>query len=189
MSLWYQAPVANFPPQDSRSIGWSQVPNRKAALSSETPEDSNPQSSTGGGTLLDLGSSFNIKGPNVQMGFDLTANYAAYQFQNVNDLTFNQQQFVNNVNATLNDITNNLSVVSGSANNYEARIAALEAWKATGVDWCDAGNELIVLKDWEFDSVNNKIINTYRALTIVDGLVTATDCAVPDGETAVTSCP
>ena len=113
MSLWYQAPVANFPPQDSRSIGWSQVPNRKAALSSETPEDSNPQSSTGGGTLLDLGSSFNIKGPQNEFGFDLTANYAAYQFQNVNDLTFNQQQFENNVNATLNDITNTLNLFGG----------------------------------------------------------------------------
>ena len=188
MSLWYQAPVANFPPQDSRSIGWSQVPNRKAALSSETPEDSNPQSSTGGGTLLDLGSSFNIRGPQTQLGFDLTANYANYQFQNVNDLTFNQQQFQNNVNATLNDITNNLSVVS--SNNFEGRIAALEAWRATGIDYnCDTGNTLIVMKDWEFDDVNNKIINTYRSITIVDGLVTSQNCGLPDGETPVTSCP
>jgi len=76
------------------------------------------------------------------------------------------------------------------SNDLEGRIAALEAWRQTGIDWtCDAGNELIVLRDWEFDSVNNKIINTYRALTIVDGLVVGQDCSLPDGETNVTTCP
>lgn len=75
------------------------------------------------------------------------------------------------------------------SNDLEGRLAALEAWRNTGVNWCDPDNELIVLRDWEFDSVNNKIINTYRALTIVGGLVTATDCAMVDGETSVTTCP
>lgn len=109
--------------------------------------------------------------------FSFTSNYG-----NPVNLAFENQM-------NLQQVEQNVQSMVNTSNDYEARIAALEAWKATGVDWCDAGNELIVLKDWEFDSVNNKIINTYRALTIVDGLVTATDCAMPDGETAVTSCP
>ena len=122
------------------------------------------------------------------MGFDLTMNYSNFQFQNVNDLTFNQQQFENNVNNTLNNIVNNISVITQT--NYEARIAALEAWRATGIDYnCDTGNTLIVMKDWEFDDVNNEIINTYRSITIVDGLVTGQNCSLPNGETPVTSCP
>ena len=107
-----------------------------------------------------------------------TLTHAAYT------ISMNQPRY----NATLNDITNNLSVVS--SNNFEGRIAALEAWRATGIDYnCDTGNTLIVMKDWEFDDVNNKIINTYRSITIVDGLVTSQNCGLPDGETPVTSCP
>ena len=194
MSLWFQNQPGTFAPPDSRTIGWSQVPNRRATFAPARPDEDHPQSSTGGGTILDLGSSFNIKGPSSKFNFDVTMNYSNFQFQNVNDVTFNTLNFQETVQQFMTNIQNNiLSVISSSAPCDLAqlcqRVADLEAWKATGVDWCDTGNELIVLRDWQFDNVNNEIINTYRALTIVDGLVTATDCTVPDGVTIVTECP
>jgi hypothetical protein len=175
MSLWFQTTPGTFSPPDSRSIGWSQVPNRKATFIPTNPQDDNPQSSTGGGTLLDLGSNFNIKGPQVQMGFDLTMNYSNFQFQNVNDLTFNQQQFENNVNNTLNNIVNNISVITQT--NYEARIAALEAWKATGDTACSGTTDIPVLEDWYYDpdvDANNILKMRFR-LRIKDGLITSFD--------------
>jgi len=188
MSLWYQPPPGTFLPPDSRTIGWSQLRNRKATFSQPTPNEDSPGSSTGGGTMLDLSSKFNWRGPQTTLNFDLTMNYADFQFQNVNDVTFDQYQFQQDVSAFMNNI--NALVAGVIEDGLEARVAALETWRQTGIDWtCDTGNELIVLRDWEFDSVNNKIINTYRGLTIVDGLVVGQDCSLPDGETNVTTCP
>lgn len=114
MSLWYQAPSSTFEPGTSRSIGWSQVPNKKASFIPESPQDDNPQSSTSGGTTIDLGSSFNIRGPQTRLNFDLTMNYADSQFQNVNNVTFEKFQDV--VNQSFNQINNQLLLLAPFGN-------------------------------------------------------------------------
>ena len=64
--------------------------------------------------------------------------------------------------------------------DYEARIAALETWRATGY----TGSE-IALRDWSFDGTT--ITNEYRDFTFAEGLITAID-VLADGTTATTSC-
>lgn len=195
MSLWYTTPTGTFQPSDSRSVGWSQLRNRKASFIPTGPDDDNPSSSTGGGTVLDLGSSFNIKGPSSKFNFDVTMNYSNFQFQNVNDLTFNQQQFEQNVNQFMTNVQNTiLQVITPSApcdlTALCQRVTDLETWKATGISYtCNTGNEMLFMRDWDFDSVNNEIINTYKSVTIVDGLIVGENCSIPDVSTAVTECP
>lgn len=164
MSLWYQAPSSTFEPGTSRSIGWSQVPNSKASFIPESPQDDNPQSSTGGGTLLDLGSSFNIRGPQITFGFDMTMNYADYQFQNVNDLTFNQ--FQQNFNNTLNDITNTLNLYGGYFNSGSTdNITVLTSLSLT------AGGLVAGRRQLNF---SNGVYTGYTTLT--DTTITTTAC-------------
>ena len=138
--------------------------------------------------MLDLSSKFNWRGPQTTLNFDLTMNYADFQFQNVNDVTFDQYQFQQDVSAFMNNI--NALVAGVIEDGLEARVAALETWRQTGIDYtCDApGNEMLFLRDWEFDPITNEIINTYKSVTIQDGLIIAQNCAVPDGSTAVTEC-
>jgi hypothetical protein len=64
--------------------------------------------------------------------------------------------------------------------DYEARIAALETWRATGY----TGSE-IALRDWSFDGTT--ITNEYRDFTFAEGLITAID-VLEDGTTETTSC-
>lgn len=65
--------------------------------------------------------------------------------------------------------------------DYEARIAALETWRATGY----TGSE-IAMRDWSFDGTT--ITNEYRDFTFGEGLITAID-VLADGTTATTECP
>lgn len=179
MSLWYTPPTGTFQPADSRTVGWSQLPNRKASFAPTGPDDDHPASSTGGGTLLDLGSSFNIKGPSSKFNFDVTMNYSNFQFQNVNDLTFNQFQFQQNVQQFMTNAQNTiLQVITSSApcdlTALCQRVTDLETWKATGAVSCGTG-DIPVLEDWYYDpaeDVNNILKQRFR-IQIQDGLITS----------------
>ena len=106
MNLWYQVPQSTFEPRDSRSIGWSQVPNRRAVLLEDDVQS--PQHSTGGGTLLDLSNTMSFGAPNTAIQLDPTINFAQFGFQNSQDLTFSQYQMVSNQSFTevLNQVEN-----------------------------------------------------------------------------------
>ena len=64
--------------------------------------------------------------------------------------------------------------------DYEARIAALETWRATGY----TGSE-IAMRDWSFDGTT--ITNEYRDFAFAEGLITAIT-VLSDGTTATTEC-
>jgi hypothetical protein len=173
MSLWFQNQPGTFAPPDSRTIGWSQVPNRKATFAPARPDEDHPQSSTGGGTILDLGSSFNVKGPSSNFNFDVTMNYSNFQFQNVNDVTFNTLNFQETVQQFMTNIQNNiLSVISSSApcdlTQLCQRVADLEAWKATGISTC---SEFPVVQEWRYPDSGGDIRVKYGEFTITDGLL------------------
>lgn len=190
MSLWYQAPQSTFEPRDSRSIGWSQVPNRKAVLLDDDVQS--PQHSTGGGTQIDLSNTMSFGAPNVSISnstgiqLDPTINLAQFGFQNTQDLTVAQYQMIFNqsfseVTNQINELTNQINFYATQGLDYEARIAALEAWRATGY----TGSE-IAMRDWSFDGTT--ITNEYRDFTFAEGLITAID-VLADGTTATTECP
>lgn len=177
MSLWYQAPQNTFEPGDSRSIGWSQVPNRKAVL---LPDDTqSPQRSTGGGTQLDLSNNLRFGAPNTDIQLDSTINFAQFGFQNFQDMTFHQYQMISNM--SFSELTHQIEFYATQGLDYEARIAALESWRATGY----TGSE-IAMRDWSFDGTT--ITNEYRDFTFGEGLITAID-VLADGTTATTECP
>ena len=112
MSLWFQPPQGNFPPGDSRSIGFGQVPNRKAFLSDEQQQQGN-QSSTGGGQSIDLSNNFTFGSPKTEISFDPTVNYAQFSFSNSQDVTFNNLSQQTNVFQSLSQIINMINY------NYE----------------------------------------------------------------------
>ncbi len=106
MSLWYQAPQNTFEPRDSRSIGWSQVPNRKAVLLDD--DKGSPQRSTGGGTQLDLSNTLRFGDMNTAIQLDPTINFAQFGFENFQELTAHQYQMISNMSfsESLNQIEN-----------------------------------------------------------------------------------
>lgn len=115
MSLWYQAPQSTFEPRDSRSIGWSQVPNRRAVLLDDDVQS--PQRSTGGGTLLDLSNTMSFGTPNTAIQLDPTINFAQFGFQNFQDMTFHQYQMISNMSfsESLNQIENIYTILNSGA--------------------------------------------------------------------------
>jgi hypothetical protein len=115
VSLWYQAPQNTFEPRDSRSIGWSQVPNRKAVLLDDDVQS--PQRSTGGGTQLDLSNTMSFGGPNTAIQLDPTINFAQFGFQNFQELTAHQYQMISNMSFSeaLNQIENIYTIFDSGA--------------------------------------------------------------------------
>lgn len=115
MSLWYQAPQSTFEPRDSRSIGWSQVPNRKAVLLDDDVQS--PQHSTGGGTQLDLSNTLSFGAPNTAIQLDPTINFAQFGFQNFQDLTVAQYQMISNMSFSevLNQVENIYTILDSGA--------------------------------------------------------------------------
>jgi len=115
VSLWYQAPQNTFEPRDSRSIGWSQVPNRRAVLLDD--DMGSPQRSTGGGTQLDLSNTMSFGGPNTAIQLDPTINFAQFGFQNFQDLTAHQYQMISNMSfsESLNQIENIYNILDSGA--------------------------------------------------------------------------
>jgi len=115
VSLWYQAPQSTFEPRDSRSIGWSQVPNRKAVLLDDDVQS--PQHSTGGGTQLDLSNTLSFGAPNTAIQLDPTINFAQFGFQNFQDLTVAQYQMISNMSFSevLNQVENIYTILDSGA--------------------------------------------------------------------------
>jgi len=115
VSLWYQAPQSTFEPRDSRSIGWSQVPNRKAVLLDDDVQS--PQHSTGGGTQLDLSNTLSFGGSNTSIQLDPTINFAQFGFQNFQDLTVAQYQMISNMSFSevLNQVENIYTILDSGA--------------------------------------------------------------------------
>jgi len=191
VSLWYQTPQSTFEPRDSRSIGWSQVPNRKAVLLDD--DKGSPQRSTGGGTLLDLSNNMRFGAPKTDIQLDPTINFAQFGFENIQDLTVAQYQMISN--QSFIELTNQINYYAAQGADYLARIVALESWKATGITGCEPE---IFMRDWSFDSVTGDIVNEYKELRFVDGLMVFRDGGVDDpdcpgtvanGTTTTTDCP
>lgn len=183
MSLWYQAPQSTFEPQDSRSIGWSQVPNRKAVLLEDDVQS--PQHSTGGGTLLDLSNTMSFGAPKTNIQLDPTINFAQFGFENTQEMTFNQYQMISNQSFTevLNQVEN-INTILDSA-NYEARIAALESWYANASAGCNGNKDYIT-------SVSlgaGGLVFTKDRLTFTQGLLSGCGTSVSTTTITTTACP
>jgi hypothetical protein len=130
-------------------------------------------------------SSINVQGANIRvpdmsnafnMSYSPSLNSPVFNYQNNSSSTsYGGNTFI--LETTVQEVYQILS----SLPDYEERIAALEDWRATGLD-----SVPIVLRDWSFDGTTIK--NEYSEFTFVDGLITAVDNTLPDGDTATTSC-
>jgi len=183
VSLWYQAPQSTFEPRDSRSIGWSQVPNRKAVLLDDDVQS--PQRSTGGGTQLDLSNTMSFGGSNTAIQLDPTINFAQFGFQNFQDLTVAQYQMISNMSfsESLNQIENIYTILDSA--NYEARIAALETWYANASAACNGNKDYIT-------SVSlgaGGLVFTKDRLTFTQGLLSGCGTSVSTTTITTTTCP
>ena len=121
MSLWYQAPQSTFEPRDSRSIGWSQVSNRKAVLLDDDVQS--PQRSTGGGTQLNLSNTMSFGAPRTNIQLDSTINFAQFGFENTQEMTFNEFQMISNMSFSeiLNQVDNiytSLNITNTTLDDY-----------------------------------------------------------------------
>lgn len=125
MSLWYQAPQNTFEPRDSRSIGWSQVPNRKAVLLNDDVQS--PQRSTGGGTQLDLSNTLRFGAPNTNIELDPTINFAQFGFENFQELTAHQYQMISNMSfsETLNQIENIYTILDSFSSGITTSVTVI----------------------------------------------------------------
>jgi len=139
VSLWYQAPQSTFEPRDSRSIGWSQVPNRRAVILDD--EFQSPQRSTGGGTQIDLSTTMSFGAPKINnslsvsvggaggMGIQLdpTINFAQFGFQNFQDMTFEQYQMISNMSfsETLNQIENIYTILDSFSSGITTSVTVI----------------------------------------------------------------
>ena len=125
MSLWYQAPQSTFEPRDSRSIGWSQVPNRKAVLLNDDVQS--PQRSTGGGTQLDLSNTMSFGGSNTAIQLDPTINFAQFGFENFQELTAHQYQMISNMSfsETLNQIENIYTILDSFSSGITTSVTVI----------------------------------------------------------------
>jgi len=125
VSLWYQAPQNTFEPRDSRSIGWSQVPNRRAVLLDD--DMGSPQRSTGGGTQLDLSNTLSFGGPNTAIQLDPTINFAQFGFQNFQELTAHQYQMISNMSfsESLNQIENIYTILDSFSSGITTSVTVI----------------------------------------------------------------
>ena len=183
MSLWYQAPQNTFEPRDSRSIGWSQVPNRKAVLLDDDVQS--PQRSTGGGTQLDLSNNMSFGAPRTNIQLDPTINFAQFGFENTQEMTFNQYQMISNMSFSevLNQVDNIYTILNSA--NYEARIAALESWYAYASAGCNGSKDYIT-------SVSlgaGGLVFTKDRLTFTQGLLSGCGTSVGTTTITTTACP
>jgi hypothetical protein len=131
-------------------------------------------------------SSINVQGANIRVPDMMNAFNMSYS-PSFNSPVFNYQNSTSNTNFGLQipfmqmQLQEMYQVIGSEIDaNYEARIAALETWRATGY----TGSE-IALRDWSFDGTT--ITNEYRDFTFAEGLITAID-VLADGTTETTSC-
>ena len=181
MSLWYQAPQSTFEPGDSRSIGWSQVPNRRAVL---LPDDTqSPQRSTGGGTQLDLSNNLRFGAPNTDIQLDSTINFAQFGFQNFQDMTFHQYQMISNM--SFSELTHQIEFYATQGLDYEARIAALESWYANASAGCNGNKDYIT----SVSLTGAGLVFTKDRLTFTQGLLSNCSTSVSTTTIDTTECP
>ena len=181
MSLWFQAPPSNYDPTETRSVGFGQIKRGGSIFGEPQESETSQMSAAAGGITQNFSSKVSIS-PTIDTSFNFDGPY----FNN-NSLTLTNainnnilQNFqVNNLMQTIETIIQ-LFFVSSNA-DFEARIAALETWRATGY----TGSE-VALRDWSFDGTT--ITNEYRDFTFAEGLITAID-VLDDGVTATTACP
>jgi hypothetical protein len=137
-------------------------------------------------------------GSNTSIQLDPTINFAQFGFQNFQDLTVHQYQMISNMSfsETLNQIENIYNtLVTG---DYEARIAAIETWRATGSTACDGGT-VVAMEDWYYDDVDELIQKVRSTFRIQEGLITFFDGSVdpnsscpgdtPNGNEPISTCP
>jgi hypothetical protein len=181
--LWFQAPPSNYDPTETRSVGFGQIKRGGSIFGEPQDSETSQMSAAAGGITQNFSSKVSIS-PTIDTSFNFDGPY----FNN-NSLTLTNainnnilQNFqVNNLMQTIENITQ-LFFVSSNA-DFEARIAALETWRATGLD-----SDPIVMRDWSFDGTTIK--NEYSQFMFVDGLITAVDeTTLDDGDTATTACP
>ena len=125
MSLWYQVPQSTFEPRDSRSIGWSQVPNRRAVLLEDDVQS--PQHSTGGGTQLDLSNTMSFGAPKTNIQLDPTINFAQFGFENTQEMTFNQYQMISNqsFSEVLNQVENIYTILDSFSSGITTSVTVI----------------------------------------------------------------
>ena len=139
-------------------------------------------------------SSINVEGARIRMpdmnnafnmSYNPSLNSPVFNFSNPSNTYFGLQ--VSYMQMQMQEMYQVFgSQLDADYEDYEPRIAALETWRATGID--SGANECIVLRDWSFDGTTIK--NEYSQFTFVDGLITAVDeTTLPDGDTATTACP
>jgi len=131
-------------------------------------------------------SDINVEGANIRVGGMSNAFNMSYN-PSLNSPVFNYQNNPSNTHFGLQIPYMQMQMqevyqIMGTQldADYEARIAALETWRATGY----TGSE-IALRDWSFDGTT--ITNEYRDFTFAEGLITAID-VLQDGTTQTTSC-
>ena len=182
MSLWFQAPPSNYDPTETRSVGFGQIKRGGSIFGEPQESETSQMSAAAGGLTQDFSSKVSIS-PTINSSFNFDGPY-------FNDNSMTLSNAINNnimqnfeVNNSMQTIENVIQLFFGSSNaDFEARIAALETWRATGLD-----SVPIVLRDWSFDGTTIK--NEYSEFTFVDGLITAVDDTLPDGDTGTTACP
>jgi hypothetical protein len=183
MSLWFQASPSNYDPTETRSIGFGQVKRGGSVFGDPQDNETSQMSAAAGGITQNFSSKVSIS-PTIDTSFNFDGPYFNNNSMTLTNAINNNilQNFqVNNLMQTIENI---MQLFFGSSNaDFEARITALETWRATGLD-----SDPIVMRDWSFDGTTIK--NEYSQFAFVDGLITAVDeTTLPDGDTTTTACP
>ena len=103
--------------------------------------------------------------------FSFTSNYG-----NPVNLAFENQM-------NLQQVEQNVQSMVNTSNDYEARIAALEAWRATAATpSCGGSTNIAVLEDWYYDpAVDPDDIQKVRfTININEGLITSFNGSIDD---------
>jgi len=185
VSLWFQAPPSNYDPTETRSVGFGQIRRGGSIFGEPQDSETSQMSAAAGGITQNFSSKVSIS-PTIDTSFNFDGPYFNNNSMTLTNAINNNilQNFqVNNLMQTIENIVQLFSV-GFTDNNYDNRITALEQWRATGFD---ADPTLIVMRDWSFDGTTIK--NEYSGFTVVNGLITAVDNTLPDGDTATTACP
>lgn len=197
MSLWFQASPSNYDPTETRSIGFGQVKRGSSIFGDPQENETSQMSAAAGGITQNFSSKVSIS-PTIDTSFNFDGPY----FNN-NSLTLTNA--INNnilqnfqVNNLMQTIENIVQLFSGGFTNYDARITALEAWRATGSTACSGGT-VVAMEDWYYDDVDEIIQKVRSTFRIQEGLITSFDGSVdptsscpggtPNGNEPISTCP
>jgi hypothetical protein len=130
------------------------------------------------------------RGPSFSLNSEY--NFDGPYFTN-NSMLFNNQM-INNINQNL-DNSAWLQVISQmilpiiNTSNLEARIAALETWRSSGINGCPASNMFKFVSNVTLDTANNRLRFERQSVTFVGGLLTADNCSYDNVDITTTECP